>query len=145
MIAAHFAAAMSLLQAAASDIPVHDTDASKVIGDPAKYPFLVLSGGTVRSFSESLGGCDDGAQGLLRVTHTALSPLAVRELLDISRPALQGVPLGIDGRHGWEFTLEDSQDVDIDRDVRLVGADVAAFPFFAVDIYRIGSTTYSSA
>lgn len=140
MIAAHFTAASALLQAAASDIPVHDTDASHVVGDPAAYPFFVLSGGSVRGFSESLGGCEDGAQGLLRVTHTALAPLAVRELLDISRKALEGVRLTIDGRYGWDLDLEDSQDVDIDRDVRLVGADVTAFPFFAVDIYRIGST-----
>ena len=140
MIAAHFAAAAALLEAAAAGIPVHDTDASPVAGDPAEYPFFVLSGGTVRSFSESLGGCEDGAQGLLRVTHTALAPLAVRELLDISRPALQGARLIVDGRHGWDLDLEDSQDVEVDRDVRLNGADTAAFPFYAVDIYRIGST-----
>lgn len=144
MIAAHFAGAAALLEAAASDIPVHDTDASHVIGDPAAYPFFVLSGGTVRSFSESLGGCVDGAQGLLRVTHTALAPLAVRELLDISRTALQGAQLAVDGRYGWELDLEDSQDVDIDRDVRLQGVETSAFPFFAVDIYRIGSTPFST-
>lgn len=144
MIAAHFAAAAALLTAAAPDIRVHDTDASHAVGDPAAYPFFVLSGGTVRSFSESLGGCEDGAQGLLRVTHTALAPLAVRELLDVSRPALQGARLGVDGRHGWELELEDSQDVEIDRDVRLQGAETSSFPFFAVDLYRIGSTTYSA-
>lgn len=144
MIAAHFTAAARLLTAAAPDIPVHDTDASDVIGAPDAYPFFVLSGGTVRSFSESLGGCEDGAQGLLRVTHTALAPLAVRELLDISRPALQGARLVVDGRYGWDLELEDSQDVDIDRDVRLQGAAVSAFAFFAVDLYRIGSTTYTA-
>lgn len=140
MIAAHFAAAMALLETAADGIPVHDTDASRFVGDPAEYPFFVVSGGTVRSFSESLGGCEDGAQGLLRVTHTALAPLAVRELLDISRPALQGARLAVGGRYGWDLDLEDSQDVDIDRDVRLQGAETAAFPYFAVDIYRIGSS-----
>ena len=145
MIAAHFTAASALLKSAAPDIPVHDTDASDAVGDPAAYPFFVLSGGSVRGFSESLGGCEDGAQGLLRVTHTALAPLAVRELLDISRTALQGAQLALDGRYGWELDLEDWQDVDIDRDVRLQGAETSAFPFFAVDIYRIGSTTYSSA
>lgn len=145
MIAAHFAAAQGLLVAAAPDIPVYDTDASHVIGDPAAYPFFVLSGGTVRSFSESLGGCEDGAQGLLRVTHTGLAALAVRELLDISRPALDGAQLVIAGRHGWELSLEDSQDVAVDRDVRFAGGTTAAFPFFAADIYRIGSTTYSQA
>lgn len=144
MIAAHFAAASALLTAAAPDIPVHDTDASHIVGDPTAYPFFVLSGGSVRGFSESLGGCEDGAQGLLRVTHTALAPLAVRELLDISRQALQGARLDVTGRYGWELQLEDSQDVDIDRDVRLVGTDVVAFPFFAADIYRIGSTTYAT-
>lgn len=144
MIAAHFTAAQALLTAAAPDIEVYDTDASDVVGDPDAYPFFVLSGGTVRGFSESLGGCEDGAQGLLRVTHTALSPLAVRELIDISRPALQGARLVVDGRYGWELELEDSQDVDVDRDVRFQGAATSAFAFFAVDLYRIGSTTYSA-
>ena len=144
MIAAHFAAAQALLTAAAPDIEVHDTDASDVVGDPDRYPFFVLSGGTVRGFSESLGGCEDGAQGLLRVTHTALLPLGVRELVDISRSALQGARLSIDGRYGWELELEDSQDVEPDRDVRLNGAETSAFVYFAVDIYRIGSTAYSS-
>lgn len=142
MIAAHFDAVRQLLVDAAPDIPVHDTDASDAAGDPAKYPFLVLSGGTVRSFSESLGGCEDGAQALIRVTHTATAPAAVRELVDITRAALDGQPITVAGRHGWDLVLEDSQDVEPDRDVRLQGEDVSAFPFYAVDIYRLGSTRY---
>lgn len=140
MIAAHFAAVRDLLVAAAPDIPVHDTDASDVVGDPTAYPFFVLSGGSVRPFSESLGGCEDGAQALIRVTHTALAPAAVRELVEISRAALQGARVTVPGRYGWELELEDAQDVDVDRDVRLSGEATAAFPFFAADIYRLGST-----
>ena len=142
MIAAHFEAVRALLVAAAPDIPVHDTDASHIVGDPSQYPFFVLSGGTVRTFSESLGGCADGAQGLIRVTHTALAPAAVRELVDISRAALAGARLVLEDRHGWELVLEDSQDVEVDRDVRLQGPGTSSFPFFAADIYRLGSTAY---
>jgi hypothetical protein len=137
VIAAHFAAVRELLEEAAPDIPVHDTDASAVVGDPEKYPFIVLSGGTVRGFSESLGGCEDGAQALIRVTHTALAPAGVRELVDISRAALV-----VPGRYGWELVLDDSQDVEPDRDVRPQGPATSAFPFYAVDIYRLGSTRF---
>lgn len=142
MIAAHFTAVRELLEAKAADVPVHDTDASEIVGDPDAYPFFVLSGGTVRGFSESLGGCEDGAQALIRVTHTALAPAAVRELVEISRAALKGAALAVPGRHGWELALDDSQDIEIDRDVRLNGAATSAFPYFAVDIYRLGSTRY---
>lgn len=142
MIAAHFTAVQQLLEAAAPDIPVHDTDASAIVGDPNAYPFFVLSGGSVRSFSEALGGCEDGAQALIRVTHTALAPAAVRELVEISRAALEGATLAVTGRYGWELELDDSQDVELDRDVRLQGAATSAFPFFAADIYRLGSTRY---
>lgn len=142
MIAAHFTAVRDLLAEAAADIPVYDTDASEIVGDPDEYPFFVLSGGTVRGFSESLGGCEDGAQALIRVTHTALAPAAVRELVEISRAALKGAALAVPGRHGWELALDDSQDIEIDRDVRLNGAATSAFPYFAVDIYRLGSTRY---
>lgn len=142
MIAAHFTAVRDLLEAEDPDIPVYDTDASEIVGDPDKYPFFVLSGGTVRGFSESLGGCEDGAQALIRVTHTALAPAAVRELVEISRAALEGAALAVPGRHGWELALDDSQDIEIDRDVRLNGTATSAFPYFAVDIYRLGSTRY---
>ena len=142
MIAAHFTAVRDLLAEAAADIPVHDTDASEIVGDPDEYPFFVLSGGTVRGFSESLGGCEDGAQALIRVTHTALAPAAVRELVEISRAALEGAALTVPGRYGWELALDDSQDIEIDRDVRLQGPGTSAFPYFAVDIYRLGSTRY---
>lgn len=141
MIAAHFNAVRALLDAAAPDIPVHDTDASHVAGIPEEYPYFVLSGGSVRSFSESLGGCEDGAQGLIRVTSVATSAGAVRELLSISHAALDGAQLEVAGRYGWELALADFQDVEPDRDVSLQGAEVSAFPFFAVDIYRLGSTT----
>lgn len=142
MIAAHFAAARQLLEDEAQDITVYDTDASEAVGDPGAYPFFVLSGGTVRGFSESLGGCEDGAQGLLRVTHTALAPVAVRELLAISRAALDGARLVVDGRYGWDLVLEDSQDVEVDRDVRFSSGTTASFPFFAADVYRLGSTRF---
>lgn len=142
MIAAHFTAVHELLETAAADIPVYDTDASEAVGDPDAYPFFVLSGGTVRGFSESLGGCEDGAQALIRVTHTALAPTAVRELVEISRAALEGAALAVPGRYGWELALDDSQDVEIDRDVRPQGPATSAFPYFAVDIYRLGSTRY---
>lgn len=142
MIAAHFTAVRELLEEAAEDIPVHDTDASAIVGDPDAYPFFVLSGGTVRGFSESLGGCEDGAQAFIRVTHTALAPAAVRELVQISRAALEGAALAVPGRYGWELVLDDSQDIEPDRDVRMQGPATSAFPFFAVDIYRLGSTRY---
>lgn len=142
MIAAHFAAVRKLLEKEAPDIPVHDTDASAFVGDPDAYPFFVLSGGTVRGFSESLGGCEDGAQALIRVTHTALAPAGVRELVEISRAVLEGARLAVTGRYGWDLVLDDSQDVEPDRDVRLQGPGTSAFPFYAVDIYRLGSTRY---
>lgn len=122
MIAAHFTAVRELLAEAAAGIQVYDTDASEIVGDPDEYPFFVLSGGTVRGFSDSLGG-----RG---------------ELVEISRAALEGAALAVPGRHGWELALDDSQDIEIDRDVRLNGAATSAFPYFAVDIYRLGSTRY---
>ena len=141
MTAAHFAAVTAILGPAVPDIPVHDTDASHVAGNAEAYPYLVLSGGTPRPFSDSLGGCADGAQGLIRLTHVATGPGAVRELVDITRGALIGARLVIPGRYGWELELEDSQDVTVDRDVQLQGSTVSGFPFYAVDIYRLGSTT----
>ncbi|MGY5764984.1 hypothetical protein ACXET9_07285 [Brachybacterium sp. DNPG3] len=138
--AAHFAAVRALLVGVFPDVKVYDTDASSVASDPSEYPFLVLSGGMPRPFSESLGDCVDGAQGLIRVTHTALAPVAVRELVDISRAALDRVRLTVPGAHGWELRLEDSQDVQADHEVRLNGPETAAYGYFAVDIYRVGST-----
>ena len=141
MTAAHFTAVQSILTGVLPDIPVHDTDASHVAGDPEAYPYLVLSGGTPRPFSDTLGGCTDGSQGLIRVTHVATAPGAVRELIDITRAALAGTQLQIPDRYGWDLELEDSLDVTPDRDVQLQGLAVSAFPFYAVDIYRLGSTT----
>jgi hypothetical protein len=66
----------------------------------------------------------------------------VRELVDISRAALEGAALVVPGRYGWELVLDDSQDVEPDRDVRPQGPATSAFPFYAVDIYRLGSTRF---
>lgn len=140
MTAAHFTAVQTILKGVLPDIPAHDTDASHVAGDAEAYPYLVLSGGTPRPFSDTLGGCTDGSQGLIRVTHVATAPGAVRELVDITRAALAGAQLEIPDRYGWDLELEDSLDVTPDRDVQLQGLAVSAFPFYAVDIYRLGST-----
>ncbi len=85
-------------------------------------------------------------QALIRVTHTALAPKAVRELVELSRAVLERQQLIVPpGRDGWEMRLEASQDVEADREVRLNGqATAAPAAFFAVDIYRIGSTPYAT-
>lgn len=144
MISSHFDAVVALLRGyLPADVAVHDTDASHVAGQASSYPYVVLSGGVVEPFSESIGGCRTEAQALIRVTVAGLSPRSVRHLLDRTRTALDGAWLRIEGRSGWDLVLEDSLGVNVDRDVQVIDADYGVpFPFYAVDIYRIGSTNH---
>ena len=136
----HFDAAWSLLRAAVpQSITIHDTDASGVAGQAAAYPFIVLSAGVPVPEYAALGSCTTGARGSLRVTHTALAPSAVRALVGATRKVLEGQPLPCPG--GLELSLSTHLDVTADRDVKLVGATATAWPYYAVDVYTVRSTT----
>lgn len=136
-----FEAVRGLLASAVPEsVTIHDTDASSVAGDGSAYPFLVLSGGVPRQYSDSAGWCRDEATTLVRVTHTALSPGAVRVLMRATRGVLEGATPVIDGWHGFALTIEDSQGVETDRDVKILNDSASPFPFYAVDIYRVQAT-----
>lgn len=135
----HYDAVVALLRGAVpSDLPIHDTDATSA-GNLAAYPYLVISGGVPARTYDAVGACATGVDGLIRVTHVALTPGAVRRLVGSTRLALEGQALPIPG--GDEIRLEASQGVDVDRDVRLVAADsTTAYPYYAVDIYRLSTS-----
>jgi len=129
-----------LASAVPSTVTVHDTDASHVSSDGANYPFVVLSGGVPRQYGDAVGACRDEGAALVRVTHTALSPGAVRNLLRSTRAVLEGASPVVAGWHGLELEIEDSSGVDVDRDVKILSGTAAAHPFYAVDIYRVQVT-----
>lgn len=136
-----FNAVAALLAGAVPEtITVHDTDASSVSSDGGNYPFLVLSGGVPRQYGDAVGACRDEASALVRVTHTALTPGAVRNLLRSTRAVLEGASPVVAGWHGLELEIEDSSGVDVDRDVKILSNTSAAHPFYAVDIYRVHVT-----
>lgn len=136
-----FDAVRALLVAAVpAHIKVHDTDASPVAGTASNYPFIVLSGGIPRQFGASAGWCRDDADALVRVTHTALSAGAVRNLLRSTRTALEGSRPDVPGWYGFELFVDDSHGVDVDRDVQIQNSTTAQNPFYAVDIYRVQAT-----
>lgn len=136
----HFDAVRQMLRTVVpAGTAIHDTDASAVAGKVSAYPYLVISGGVPEPEYEALGACSTGAQGLLRVTHVALAPGAVRAMVASSRLVLDRRRLPIPG--GLELRLEDSQGVLVDRDVAIVSAaSTTSWPFYAVDIYRVRST-----
>ena len=121
-------------------VAIHDTDASHVAGDAAKYPFLVLSGGVTRDYGDGVGWCRDESTALVRVTHTALSAGAVRSLLRMTRSVLVDAAPIVEGWHAFGLSIEDSQGVEVDRDVKVVNGNTAQNPFYAVDIYRVQAT-----
>ena len=129
-----------IVPAVPAAITVHDTDASHVSADGANYPFIVLSGGVPREYGVAAGWCRDEAETLIRVTHTALSPDAVRKMLRQTRGVLVDARPAIDGWHGFELTVEDSSGVDVDRDVKILSGVAPRHPFYAVDIYRVHAT-----
>lgn len=136
-----FEAVRSLLAPAVPEsVSVHDTDASHVSGDGANYPFIVLSGGVPRQYSDSAGWCRDEATALVRVTHTGLSAVSVRALLASTRGALEDAEPVIEGWHGFGLTIDDSRGVDVDRDVEILTGTTASFPFYAVDVYKVQVT-----
>ena len=129
-----------LVPAIPSTVTVHDTDASHVSSDGGNYPFVVLSGGVPRQYGDAVGACRDEGTALVRVTHAALSPGAVRNLLRSTRAVLEGASPVVAGWHGLELEIEDSSGVDVDRDVKILSNTSAAHPFYAVDIYRVHVT-----
>ena len=136
-----FDAVRALLAPAVPEaITIHDTDASGVAGDGSKYPFIVLSGGIPRQYGDAVGACRDEATTLVRVTHAALSPGAVRALMRSTRGALEGASPAVAGWYGFELTIEDSQGVEVDRDVKILNGGDAPYPFYGVDIYRVRAT-----
>lgn len=136
-----FDAVRALLVAAVpAHVKVHDTDASHVAGTASSYPFIVLSGGIPRQFAAGAGWCRDDADALIRVTHTALSAGAVRNLVRSTRAALEDARPVIPGWHGFELAVDDSSGVNVDRDVKIVNSTTAQNPFYAVDIYRVQAT-----
>src|SRR5699024_10557040 len=129
-----------LVSAVPSTVTVHDTDASHVSSDGVNYPFVVRSGGVPRQYGDAVGACRDVGPALVRVTHAALSPGAVRNLLRSTRAVLEGGPPVVAVWRGRGLESEDLSGVDVDRDVKIVSNTSAAHPFYAVDIYRVHVT-----
>lgn len=133
------AAAAMIHAALPADITLHDTDASAVAGQPAAYPYVVISAAVPLSAHDALDACATGSTGLARVTHVALTPGAVRALVASTRGVLDGARLPLPG--GDEIRLEDHQGVLPDRDVKVVtSTSTTAWPFYAVDIYRLSTS-----
>lgn len=134
----HLSTILGMLRAAIpSTLTVYDTDASSAAGKSTAYPYLVVSGGVAPPDYDALGACSTGASGLVRVTSVALDPAAVRRLVTSTRGVLEQVRLPVPG--GVEIQLWDAQGIEVDRDVKLMPGTTAAYPFYAVDIYRVRS------
>lgn len=136
----HVSAVIAMLQQQLGpSTAIHDTDASSAAGTASSYPYVVISGGVAPRQYDAIGACTTGADGLLRVTSVALTAGAVRELVVLTRDALEGHQLRVPG--GQDIGLWDSQGVEVDRDVKVVLGTSTLFPFYAVDIYRVRSST----
>lgn len=135
----HVSVVLGMLRAAVpADLRVYDTDASSAAGVRTAYPYVVVSGGVAPPEYDALGACSTGSTTLVRVTSVALTPSATRGLVASTRGVLEQVRLPIPG--GVEIQLQDTQGVEVDRDVKITSTTTPSFPFYAVDIYRVRST-----